>query len=386
MRELWRQWKESRRFQALEAEQRRIVFYSEDGASLVHMRPVIEHLTGKLGRKVAYLASSAGDPYVSRPPAGVKSFLIGEGAIRTSLFLGMRAGILVMTMPDLETYQIKRSRVHPVHYAYLFHSIVSTHMIYRSGAFDAYDTVFCVGPHHVAEIRAAEQQKGLEAKSLVPHGYGRLDELVEQRGLRAAEGRGRRDVGRQILVAPSWGPNGLFETRGEACVGALLDAGWRVVARPHPMTRKKAPGALEGLKKKFGGRPGFVLEEDMAQWNSFFDSDVMISDWSGAALEYAFCMERPVLFVDVPRKVNNPDYAALGVEPIEVSIRSQIGEVLAPDRMNELPAAVERLCADRLGFVGRIRDLREKTVYHPGRSAQVAAMKIAELADAAEIG
>ena len=58
----------------------------------------------------------------------------------------------------------------------------------------------------------------------------------------------------------------------------------------------------------------------------------MVSDWSGAALEYAFGLERPVLFVDVPRKVNNPEYERLGIEPFEASVREQIGRVVAPER------------------------------------------------------
>ncbi len=52
----------------------------------------------------------------------------------------------------------------------------------------------------------------------------------------------------------------------------------------------------------------FQLETNIATNDSFCAADLMISDWSGAALEFAFATERPGLFVDVPRKVNNPDY------------------------------------------------------------------------------
>jgi len=43
-----------------------------------------------------------------------------------------------------------------------------------------------------------------------------------------------------------------------------------------------------------------------------------------------------VLFVDVPRKVNNPDYEEIGVEPFEVGIREQIGALLGTSQLNEL--------------------------------------------------
>ena len=61
------------------------------------------------------------------------------------------------------------------------------------------------------------------------------------------------------------------------------------------------------------------------------DSDLMISDWSGAALDYAFGLGKPVLFIDVPRKVNDPSYTELGIEPIESSIRDVVGMVIPPD-------------------------------------------------------
>ena len=47
-----------------------------------------------------------------------------------------------MDMPDLETYHIKRSKIHPVHYIYIFHSIFSVHSYLRKGAVDNYDTIF----------------------------------------------------------------------------------------------------------------------------------------------------------------------------------------------------------------------------------------------------
>jgi YidC/Oxa1 family membrane protein insertase len=57
--------------------------------------------------------------------------------------------------------------------------MTSTHMVLRKGAFDAYDTIFCVGPHHVAESREAEQIYGLKPRSLAEIGYVKLDALLD---------------------------------------------------------------------------------------------------------------------------------------------------------------------------------------------------------------
>ena len=52
-----------------------------------------------------------------------------------------------------------------------------------------------------------------------------------------------------------------------------------------------------------------------------------MSDWSGVAFEYALGLKKPVIFVDVPRKVNNQKYKEIQIDPIEVIIREHMGVV-----------------------------------------------------------
>jgi YidC/Oxa1 family membrane protein insertase len=377
-----REWRESRRFQALEPERRSIVFYAEDAASRTHFDPILRELTGRMGRDVAYLTSSPSDPILEDANPRVQAFYIGAGTVRSSVFLGLQADVCVMTIPELQKYQLKRSRVHPVHYAYVFHSMVSTHMIYRKRAFDHYDSVLCVGPHHVAEIRATEALHGLEPKTLVEHGYGRLDSLLERRAERGPRPPRADGEALHVLVAPSWGSDGLVERHGVELAGILLDAGYRVTMRPHPVTRQKWPAAIDSLGKDYGAHERFVLEEDIGSQDSLHAADVMISDWSGAALEYAFAFERPVVFVDLPRKINNPDYTEIPCEPLEVSIRPRIGVVIAEGGLAQLPAEIDRLCADPLAFAASIRDELGRAVYNVGTSGRSGAEYISGLVDA----
>jgi len=378
---LWRQWREMRRFNALDFRKRAIVFYAEDAGSWVHFAPIIRELTGPMGREICYLTSSQDDPVLQSAQPNIHAFYIGSGVVRTTLFMVLRAGVLVMTMPDLMAYQVKRSKVHPVHYAYVFHSMCSTHMIYRKGAFDHYDTIMCVGPHHTREIRATEEAYGLPRKELIEHGYSRLDSMCRKidtfRAVSPADNRWKKHV----LVAPSWGPHGLLETRGVALIRFLLDAGYRVTVRPHPMTAKKWPMVIREIRRHFEGKPGFCLETDIGSSLSLESADIMMSDWSGAAMEYAFVFERPVLFVDVPRKVNNPDYLDIQWDPLEVSIRDQIGELISLDKLEDVSEKIERLCSDPDAFQDRIRDARSRSVYNVGTSGVVGASYVAQIAD-----
>ena len=110
----------------------------------------------------------------------------------------------------------------------------------------------------------------------------------------------------------------------------------------------------------------------------------MISDWSGAAIEYALGLEKPVIFVDVPRKVNNPNYQDIAYEPIEVMLRQEIGEVISPDRLSDIPAVVERLCDNPANWKTRMRELRSRWIYNVENSADVMASHIVTVSESAE--
>ena len=115
-------------------------------------------------------------------------------------------------MPDLENYWLKRSIVFPVHYIYLFHSMNSTHMEFKKGAFDHFDSIFCVGPYQIQELRATEQLYNLKQKNLVECGYGLLDKLLKSKPPHTQQNLASKNNKKKILIAPSWGKQNLLET------------------------------------------------------------------------------------------------------------------------------------------------------------------------------
>ena len=376
------EWRALFQFKSVKPDVKDIVFYAEDAGSWRYFEPIISELLETHGKQIYYVTSSPDDPVLRSEDGRIQALCIGFGVARTVFFLFLRANVMVMTMPDLETYHIKRSR-HPVHYVYMYHSLVSSHMIYRRGAFDHFDSILCVGPHHQEEIRATEQLYGLQPKILVKAGYGVLDSIL--RSQEAATGHMPQEGGtsKRVLIAPSWGENGLMETCGLELVEVLLRAGHHVTVRPHTMTIRQRPKLLKQLEQRFGSDPEFHLELDLRYQGTVQQSDIMISDWSGSALEYAFGLERPVLFVDVPRKVNNPEYEKIPCVPIEVALRSEIGKVVSPDHIAAVPELVELLCRNPGDWKERIRQLRSRWIYNVGTSGKVAASYIAKVAESA---
>lgn len=358
----------------LHRDYRDIVIYSEGRPYWIHLKPIIESLLSDGKMKLTYISSSENDPGLKINNPNMKSYCIGEGIIRTIFFSKLKSKILLMTMPDLDTYQIKRS-IHNVHYVYIFHSMVSTHMIYRKHAFDAFDAVFCVGPHQIDEIKKHEKMYGLKSKQLLEHGYGRLDIIL-------SDVQGNSEITENnneltILIAPSWGENALIES-GYAMkiIEHLLIEEIKVILRPHPETIKRSKNLLDEIKNSFKGNRNFIFDGDVSTQDSLYKSSIMICDWSGAALDYAFGLEKPVIFVDTPPKVNNSEWEKLGIVPIEDSIRHEIGAVVSLANIADIPAIAKDLIKSKESYLSNIRKNRDKYIFNVGNSGDIGAKYI----------
>ncbi len=369
-------------FQALPRAIRNLVFYSEGPEYWPHLQPILRNILDVHKHPVVYLASSQEDPGLRVDTPLLKGFCIGAGGPRNELFRVLEADVLVMTTPDLDALYLKRSD-RCRHYAYVFHSPVSTHMIYQPSAFDYYDSIFCVGPHHETEIRKREALTGAKPKLLFHHGYSRLDGILET----APEANPATQSGApHVLIAPSWGPNGIFETIGDELVETLLNAGFRVTARPHPQTLKLTAPKIKNLEARFSDNGNFSLERNVASAESLFQSDVMISDWSGAAFDYAFGLLKPVLFLDTPRKINNPEYEQLQIEPLEAAIRNAIGRVIDPRHLEMLPVAVKEVAQNKTQWCDRILEERQKWIFNIGESGARAGSDLVKMASSLNLG
>lgn len=360
---------------SLPKRERQLTFYSEGRNYWGYLEPVVAELLAESDVPVCYVSSDAGDPGLLLAHPKFRGFLIDEGHIRNWLFRNIETDVFVMTMPDLHQYQVKRSR-NPVHYVYVQHSLVSLHMVYRKGAFDHFDTIFCAGPHHMKEIRAIEREYDLKAKNLFAHGYGRFDTILEC-SQRHTANRDPDGTWVHVLVAPSWGREGMIESGiGEIVVARLLQCNYRVTLRPHPQTVKFSKRRVETIQAQHETNPFFTLERDVSGQDSFLDSDLMVSDWSGAALEYMLALRKPVLYVDVPMKINNGEYRRIPLEPVERELRkSSRSDVLELGEVDRIEEMVEDLLnrAVTEQFEG------DELVFNPGASGRYGAKHLLEI-------
>ena len=99
------------------------------------------------------------------------------------------------------------------------------------------------------------------------------------------------------------------------------------------------------------------------------------------AIEYALGLEKPVLFVDLPRRIRNPDWQALGIEPQEASFRKLAGDIVSPEQLAEAPEKITRLLENQQDFRQTMEKLRSQMVFNIGSSIELGAREIARLAD-----
>ncbi len=82
--------------------------------------------------------------------------------------------------------------------------------------------------------------------------------------------------------------------------------------------------------------------------------------------------------------MNNPNYDNISEVPIEVMLREEIGDVISPDRLCDIPAAIEKLCDNPEIWQTRMRELRSRWVYNVGKSASVMAGHISRASKSSE--
>jgi YidC/Oxa1 family membrane protein insertase len=362
------EWKELKKFEKLTDKERSIIFYAENEASMNHFRLLISELTEIKNLQICYVTSVKNDPIFSSKNKNILPFYIGDGTTRTKFFLTLKTKILIMDMPDLDRFHIKRSKVYPVHYIYIFHSMFSIHSYLREGALDNYDTIFCVGEHHKKEIRATEERYGLKEKKLIEYGFGRLDTLMwEKKKFQKTDMKNKN----LVLITPTYGENNLLKICGKDLIKILLQEGFTVMLRPHYKILKDSKKLIKSIIESFGNNPNFILEEGIIPSEKFHNSKCMISDWSGISLEYAFTFERPVILIDLPKKNLNPNSGDIPMEPIEISIREKIGHVVSPNNLEKIPEIIKNL--DNDNFSEQIRKIRSELVYNIGKSAKIGA-------------
>ncbi len=367
MKNLFFEITEFRNFSKLKTEKKQIVFYSENPSQWDFYENIIKLLIKK--NTICYITSSKEEFKKNKiKNKNFFKFYLGSGIIRTIFFSTLKSKILVMSLPDLNKFHIKRSK-YPVFYIFIPHNLLSTHMIFRKNAFDHYDSFFSSGEHQNKEIRESENIYKTKKKELVNFGCCRLDKIIKLN----SEYKRKRNEGITVLISPSWGKNGLLESNSIELIKSIIKNKIKIILRPHPDTIRLNPESINKLTKTFKNNKYFILKPDISSIDDYFEVDLMISDWSGSAFEFAFGTLKPVIFVNMPKKINNPDYIKFKNKPIEIEMRKKIGSVVERKDINKIPFLIKDLIKNEKKWKKKILNLRDKEFFNINKSGKVGA-------------
>ena len=352
-----------------------LVIYSEKSGFYKYFEAVINELLARSNIVIHYITNDPDDKIfeLAEKEPRIKAYYIGLKKM-ISLMMKAEADIIVMTTPDLDKYYIKRSIMKKdIEYVYIPHDMMSVHMGFREGALDAFDTIFCTGPHVAREVRATEAVYGLKEKKLVEFGYPLADKLIEA-------GKAERETHiptprKEILIAPSWQEDNLLDSCVDKLIEALYCDEYHLTIRPHPEYVKRYAARMQALTEKYAHLvgEGLTFELDFTVNRSVYSSDMLITDWSGIALEFCFATRRPAMFVNTKLKCMNPNWERINCIPTEITLRDVVGVSVDKEKLGESRAIVEDLFARADEFETRIGEVLSEHIYNQGKAGEVGA-------------
>ena len=352
-----------------------LVFYSESNGFYKYYAGTIEYILERTNIPIHYITSDPNDNIfeMAKDNEQIQAYFIEENKL-IPLMMKMDADIVAMTMPDLENYHIKRSYVKKdIEYIYIPHGIGSHNMLMRSHSLDHYDTLFAASTWQRKEEEETQEVYGLKKKTILDTGLPLLDDMIK-----AYEASKSQNKEKMVLIAPSWQKDNIVDSCLDDLLESLRGNGYKVIVRPHPQHVRHMPERMEQLKEKFKNDDDVEIQTDFSNTNTVFEADLLITDWSDIGTEYIFTTLKPVIYVDTPMKVMNPEWQKIKEVPLNIWIREYAGKVLKLDEINKANEYVQYLLEHKDDYRDKLEKLRNDNVYNIGTSGEVGARYIIE--------
>lgn len=311
------------------------VIYNEGNQYWNTFKPVVEEFEA---RKIPleYLTSSKTDPVFDQKYNYVKAEFIGEGNSAFAKLNILSAGVVLMTTPGLQVYQLKRSK-NVKHYSHVLH-MPNDATTYRLFGLDFFDSVLLTGDYQATDLRYLEEKRGINKKELVTVGCPYLDVYKQN----IAEIPAEENHPFTVLVSPSWGDVGLLKKYGEKLLDPLSKTGWRIIVRPHPQSKKSEAEMLERLTARYKDNPNIVWDYERQNIFSLKKSDIMISDFSGIIFDYTFLCDKPVMYVNAGMDLRPYDaYDLDGKELWQYSVLRKFGTELKEEQFANIKEVIQ---------------------------------------------
>ena len=343
-----------------------VVIYSDSKRYWNVFEPVAREFESRK-TPLVYYTQSKDDPALSEKFEYVRAEFIGAGNRGFAKMNLLNADICLSTTPGLDVLQWKRSR-NCKYYVHIPHSLDEM-MGYRMFGLDFYDSVLLTGDFQGDYIRRLEKMRNLKQKELVTVGYPPMDE--QQKRLDSSIKTDSSDT--TILVAPSWGANGILSKFGSKFLSAVQKTGFKIIVRPHPQTVSSEKQMLDSLMKEFPETEKFKWNFDNDNFYCMNEASILITDFSGIIFDFALLFDKPLIYADTEFDTGVYDAAWFENERLwRFNILEKIGVPLKAEQFNEMKTVIETALDDNSLKQG-CETARKQVWMHQGESAKLVA-------------
>lgn len=311
---------------------------------------------------LVYYTASADDPALEKTYQHISAQFIGEGNKAFSRLNFLNADIVISTTPGLEVYQWKRSKNAKL-YVHIPHSVDDL-AGYRMFALDYYDAVLTNGKNQKELIRTIESLRPkIKRKEIFCTGSIPLDNLKN----RYESSTRIQNEKKTVLVAPSWGKNGILSRYGKTFLKALSQTDFHIIVRPHPQTVQSEQNILKPLMENFSD---FEWNFDNDNFNVLNRADILISDFSGIIFDFSLVFKKPVIFTDTNFDTLPYDADWLSEETWNLKVLPLLGCKLQEEDFPKLQSIIQEVLENKTIQEGR-KKVTEECWQHQGKSAEL---------------
>ena len=241
-------------------------------------------------------------------------------------FLFLKIKNIYASTPGLENTSFRKSIYKKNRYIYIQHSPLSLKIIYNKNAFTEFDIIFVVNKSQKKDV---EEINNIYKKKIKPWKNQYLffkNQNFIKNDLKT----------NKILIAPTWGTN-FYEDNFHLIIKKfLINNGYKIELRPHYMSFNQND-IDQNIKNDF------IINSGKLDFSSF---DILITDWSGIYLEYAYLTNKKSILINSKQKILNEDFNRFDKNSIDNDARKILGYELGLENLNEVNFFIKHIYKD----------------------------------------
>jgi hypothetical protein len=341
-----------------------IVIFSDHKRYWNVFEPICNELESRK-QKAYYYTMSEDDPALRKKYNYIECDYIGSGNKAFSKMNMLMACVVVSTTPSLDVFQWRRSK-DVDYYIHVPHT-ASDLTMYKMFGLDYYDAVLLSGEYQIKQLKKLELIRKMPQKDMCLTGIPYMDDMLNRvhdysNGLKT-----EKDDCVTVLLAPSWGTNGILYKYGERLIDALVDTGYNIIIRPHPQSYNSEKEMLDALIKKYNDKISWNNDND--NFEVLCKADVLISDFSGVLFDFSLVFDKTVIYTSPQYDKSQYDCVWLDDELWTFEILPKLGVELKEQDFSNIKSVIDDCMANPTFSEGR-KQAREETWYDIGNGAK----------------